>query len=287
MSARAQADFAIPVTLLSDAAAALAWANLGDWTASADYSQACRQLALRVGNAAALQPTDRVLDLACGEGASLQLWPEAFGVTQVTGLEYQARCVERIRQHAPAGLDAIVQGRFDVLPAPAALPARAFDAVLCVDAAYHASSLAAFSAFAAQLLRPQGRFAFTTLLTEAPSPDRYSPQRLALARAGIPAASVLTAAELRKTIGKHGFSDVSVQLLDAEVLLGFADFVSRRAAELPWRRKLGAGWMKIQGTAWLCRRVYRSGSLHYGLVSAKRHLQDSVPVGVPVSGQSG
>lgn len=284
---RAQADFAIPVALLSDAAAPLAWANLGDWTATADYSQACRQLALRVGSAAGLQPGDRVLDLACGEGASLCLWPEVFGVTQVTGLEYQSRCVERIRRQAPAGLEAIVQGRFDAWPAPAALQAQAFDAVVCVDAAYHASSLAAFGGFAAQLLRPQGRFAFTTLLADAPRPDGLSPQRLAMARAGIPAASVLTATELRATLAQQGFSDITVQLLDAEVLQGFADFVSRRAAELPWRRKLGAGWLKIQGTAWLCRQVSRSGSLHYGLVSATRHCQESVPVGSSASCQSG
>lgn len=268
---RAQADFAIPVELLSDTVAPLAWANLGDWTATQDYSQACRQLALRVGAAAALQPGDRVLDLACGEGASLSLWPEAFGVTHLTGLEYQARCVERIRRHAPAGLEAIVQGRFDEWPAPAALGVQAFDAVVCVDAAYHARSLAAFAGFVAQLLRPQGRFAFTTLVADAPRPDGFSPQRLAMARAGIPAASMLTSMELLSTLTQQGFADITVQLLDAEVLQGFADFVSQRGAELTWRRKLGAGWLKIQATAWLCRQVYRSGSLHYGLVSATRH----------------
>lgn len=284
---RAQGDFAIPVALLSDAAAPLAWANLGDWTATSNYSQACRQLALRVGSAAGLQPGDRVLDLACGEGASLCLWPEVFGVTRVTGLEYQARCVERILRQPPARLEAILQGRFDEWPAPAALQAQVFDAVLCVDAAYHASSLAAFAGFAAQLLRPQGRLAFTTLLADAPWPDGFSPQRLAMARAGIPAASVLTASELQATLAQQGFADISLQLLDTEVLLGFADFVRRRAAKLPLRRKLGAGWLKIQATAWLCRQVYRSGSLHYGLVSATRRLQAPFPAGSSASCQSG
>ncbi|MES2919155.1 MAG: class I SAM-dependent methyltransferase [Pseudomonadota bacterium] len=274
---RAQANFAIPVELLSGTIAPLAWANLGDWTATHDYPQACRQLALRVGAAAALQPQDRVLDLACGEGASLRLWPEAFGVTKVLGLEYQARCVEQIRRQAPPELEAIVQGRFDQLPAPAALQAQVFDAVVCVDAAYHASSLAAFAGFAAQRLRPQGRLAFTTLLADAPRTDGFSPQRLALARAGIPAASVLTATELQATLAQQGFADISLQLLDPEVLRGFAEFVGRRSAELAWRRKLGAGWLKVQATAWLCRQVYRSGSLHYGLVSATRRRREPIP----------
>lgn len=271
MSARAQADFAIPVDLLSDEAATLPWANLGDWTATLNYSQACRQLALRVGHAAALQPNDRVLDLACGEGASLQLWPEAFGVRQVTGLEYQSRCVERIRQHAPAGLETVLQGRFDELPPAPMLRMQPFDAVLCVDAAYHASSLATFSAFAAALLRAQGRLAFTTLLAARPGMrEQLSPLRLAMTGAGIPAASVLTEEELRTTLARQGFADISVRMLDAEVLKGFADFVSRRSAELSWHRKASAGWLKIQATAWLCRQVHHRGSLHYGMVRATR-----------------
>ena len=144
---RGQQKFEIALELLSDHPATPAWGNLGDWTATTEYGQACRQLALRVGQAAKLQPQDHVLDLACGDGASLQLWPEVFGVRHVTGLEYRARCVDSIRRQAPACLDAIVQGRFDVLPAPAELPSRGFDAALCVDAAYHAASLDAFAAY--------------------------------------------------------------------------------------------------------------------------------------------
>lgn len=267
-----QSAFAIAVDLLSDDPAPLAWANLGDWTATSAYSQACRQLALRVGTAAVLQPEDRVLDLACGEGASLRLWPEAFGVRHVTGLEYQARCVERIRQHRPAGLEAILQGRFDELPVCTALRGQSFDSVVCVDAAYHAISLQAFAGFAAQMLRAHGRLAFTTLVAAAPrgALDPLSLRHAARARAGLPAASVLTEPTLQATLSQQGFSDIRVQSLDAEVLQGFADFVQQRAGELHWLRKASAGWLKIQATAWLCRHVYRSGSLHYCLVSATR-----------------
>lgn len=280
---RPQSDFVIPVDLLSGDRAALAWANLGDWTATSSYAQACRQLALRVGAAAALRPDDRLLDLACGEGASLQLWPEAFGLRQVTGLEYQARCVEHIRRHPPQGLDAILQGRFDELPASAALPAQSFDAAVCVDAAYHAVSLQAFAAFAARLLRAQGRLAFTTLLAEPTPGPRDHLLRITLARAGIPSGSVLTEAALRTTLSQQGFSDISLQWLDAEVLQGFADFVQRRAAELPWTRKAGAGWLKIRATAWLCRHLYRGGHLHYCLVSAKRTGHRSEATDIPVA----
>lgn len=272
MSAARHRDFAIALELLADNPAPLAWANLGDWTATDAYPQACRQLALRTGQAAVLQAQDRVLDLACGHGASLRLWPEAFGVRHVTGLEYQARCVERIRAQAPAGLDAIVQGRFDMLPAPADLPTQGFDAVLCVDAAYHASSLDAFATFAARMLCPQGRLAFTTLLSPHASTQHSrwnaAPLHFLLARAGIPAASILSEDDVIATLQLRGFTGISMQYLDAEVLQGFHAFVQRRRKELSWRQKTSAGWLKIQATAGLCGHLYRSGALRYGLISA-------------------
>ena len=271
---RGQQKFEIALELLSDHPATPAWGNLGDWTATTEYGQACRQLALRVGQAAKLQPQDHVLDLACGDGASLQLWPEVFGVRHVTGLEYRARCVDSIRRQAPACLDAIVQGRFDVLPAPAELPSRGFDAALCVDAAYHAASLDAFAAFAAQLLRPQGRIAFTTLLLpreeRQPALHNAWPMPFILAQAGIPAASVLSEEEVVAVLSRRGFADIGVEYLDAEVLQGFHGFIQRRRQELSWARKANAGWMKIQATAWLCGHLYRRHSLHYGLIRATR-----------------
>ncbi|MDF3030732.1 MAG: SAM-dependent methyltransferase [Moraxellaceae bacterium] len=262
---RRESDFALAVELLCDAPAPLAWANLGDWSTATHYTDACRDLAVRIGRAAALQGDDRVLDLACGHGASLALWPAAFGVRRVCGLEFQSRCVERIRAQAPAALKRIVPGRFDTLPSP--FPGQAFDAVVCVDAAYHARSLADLAAFAAQHLRAEGRFAFTTLL----APEHRPPSsllRFVLARAGIPAASVLPEPSLLSTLGATGFTDIAVQRLDAEVLQGFPAFIRRRRPALHWSRKVTAGWLKIEATAWLCQWLFATGALHYGLVSA-------------------
>jgi 2-polyprenyl-3-methyl-5-hydroxy-6-metoxy-1,4-benzoquinol methylase len=265
---RHERNFAIATELLSDAPAALAWANLGDWSTARHYDEACRALALRVGQAAALSPGDRVLDLACGHGASLALWPQAFGLRQVSGLEFQSHCVEKIRAHAPAGLDAIVHGRFDTLPASALLPAQSFDAAVCVDAAYHAQSLEAFAAFAAAMLKPQGRFAFTTLVAPGPLGTAL---RLALAPAQIPAASVQEESAVIATLVAQGFTRITVQNLDAAVLQGFADFVARRQHELSWAQKASAGWLKIRSTGWLCQRAHRHGTLHYALISATKN----------------
>lgn len=262
------ADFAIAPRLLYDrsedaATPGLDWTNLGDWSGTTDYATAARQLACRVGAAAALSPGDHVLDLACGRGASLALWPQAFGVRRVSALELQPECVAAIRRAAPPALETLVAGRFDALPLPAPLTPAAFDAVVCVDAAYHARSLAAFADVAAAMLRPGGRLAFTTLV-----PGNGPVLRPLLARAGIAPASLLPEATLIATLLAAGFRQVSVESLDAAVLRGFADFVPRRRDALPWSARLGRDWLKIRATGWLCGQAYRRGRLHYVLVSA-------------------
>lgn len=267
-------NFAIAVDLLSDHQPLLPWANLGDWTTTSDYTQACRQLAWRVGHAAALQAGDHVLDMACGHGASLALWPEAFGAHRVSALELQTACIENIRQHPPQGLAALAQGRFDTLPAPAVLTPSSFDAAVCVDAAYHAASLEAFASFAAHLLRPQGRLAFTTLvLPDAPAHQQQMNKtllRVVLAQAGIPAASLQSLGAITDILSRQGFAALTIEKMDTAVLHGFHTFVQRRRNELSWKRKVSADWLKIVASAWLCENVYESGALHYCLISATR-----------------
>lgn len=274
MPTDASADFAIVSELLGESAQGLVWSNLGDWGPGLDYASACRRLACRLGQAAGLAPGQQVLDLACGSGASLALWPEAFGVAGVTGLELQAACLSRIREAELPALQGLYQARFDQLPLPAGMPERGFDAVLCVDAAYHACSLSAFAAFAAQALRPGGNLAFTTLL-RAPALSQASPRQQArlhwlLARAGIPAASFLGPEALPAALQAQGLGDVRVQYLDDEVLAGFAAFVAQRQAQLPWLVRLRPAWLKIAATAGLCRYLHRQGWAHYAQVSAHR-----------------
>ncbi len=266
--------FAIASDLLADEGAG-GWANLGCWPTDgreAGYVEACRELALRVGKAAALTAGDRVLDVGCGRGASLHLWPQAFAVQAVTGIEHQLACVEAIRAQPPAALAGMHAGRFDRLPLPDGVPAHGFDAVVCVDAAYHADSLAGFAAHAAAGLRTGGRLAFTTL-TLAPAGEAASGWqrrrlRTLLALAGVPAASLAAPTALADDLTRQGFANVGISHLNAEVLGGFAAFAARRGPALPWYRRLSPGWRKISLSADFCRYLQRSGLVDYSLVQA-------------------
>lgn len=268
------AAFAIATHLLDDSGSG--WSNLGDWRATADYAQAAAALARSVGEAAQLQPDDRVLELACGQGASLLLWQREFAVRCVDAIEWQRTCVDALNSaggDARRGNARVHHGRFDRLPLPPALNAASFSAVVCVDAAYHADSAAAFLGVAAQALETGGRLAFTTLAgppSRHATPWRTAFARLALAAAGVPEASLLTLPQWRAALAQQGLQIEQLRTLDSEVLAGFADFVERRQHRLPWRARFTAGWLKIRLTAALCRWLHRHALAHYVLIVARR-----------------
>ena len=277
MPATPEQQFAIANHLLGQAADGLNWSNLGYWCNTNDYVTACQQLAQQVGLAAQLHADDKVLELACGQGASLTYWPQRFHIRQLYALELQSSLVEHIQQQPPAALQFIAQGRFDQLPVPALLENQlrqhAFDAVLCVDAAYHASSFKDFASVARHCLRPGGRLAFTTLtLDNSWLKANYWQQKVhaqLLNAADVPMASLLTTLQIQQQLAGLGFGSIQVQPMDDEVLTGFAGFISRRATCLSLKEKLQPEWLKIAITACLCRYLRQHGLVHYSMVSAQ------------------
>lgn len=273
------ASFAIAHTLLDADMPSPAWTNLGCWqqrdgSPLTQYIDAAEELATRVGSAAITAPKQCVADLGCGHGASLLLWQRKFAAARVMGMELQGACVAAWPAHARDGIS-LHQGRFDQLPLPdtiaALLPAPGCDAVVCVDAAYHADSLDAFAAVAQKLLRAQGRLAFTTVLRPMHrSLSGRIKQRLLTRLSGIPPASLATADALECTLTRLGFKGIEIEYLDREVLQGFADFVTRRAAALPRAQRRSLAWLKIAATATMCRHWFKRQELRYALVSATR-----------------
>ncbi len=248
-----------------------AWGNLGLWPAadgtdSTDYAGACRALALAVGQAARLQPGSRVLSLACGAGEELRLWADTFGATQVLGIERDPQAAARARALC-AG-----DGRIGVRCRPAlpldsladAAPGQGgFDAVVCVDAAYHLSPRCALLTGAARLLRPGGRLAYADLsLHRRPTLALRAAARLC----GVPVADLLPLPQQLQRLQALGFDEVQAQALDDAVLGGFVRFVRRQAAAQrlrPWQ----AGWRAVAATAALIP-PGRAAGLGYALLAA-------------------
>lgn len=242
------------------------WGNLGLWThADDDYARACADLARAVGQAAGLQPGARVLSVACGAGDELLLWRDSFGAADVQGVEADPALCEAAR--TLSGLP-VLQGQGTQL-ATLGLAPGSFDAVLCVDAAYHLRPREAFLQGVAPLLRPGGRLAFCDLVVNGGA--------MAFKRAMLSPSALLTGVglgDLRDDaasvarVQAAGLVEVQLQRLDAAVLGGFASFVLGHGLGLGVHN-LSRAWRRPAMTAGLIGPC-RCFGLGYALISGTR-----------------
>lgn len=257
--------FRISTALLHDGAAA--WVNLGLWQqANQDYVSAATALANRHWQLASPAAGTRLLDAGCGYGASLHHWQALDPTLKLTALECQPICLQQLAKDGWS----VIDGRFDSIPLPSGLPVASQDTLICLDAAYHASSLQHFARFASQALRPDGVLVFSTLLV---SQDVNATTRLLLRAAGVPPGSQVDAMELQKTLEDAGFRLVELIDLGAEgdrVLAGFSAYTQRRVGELTLRQRLSVEWLKIALTGRLCAKLSAQARVRYVLIRAER-----------------
>lgn len=270
--------FAIASALLGDIRP-MPWSNLGFWQNTRCYITACEQLAQQVGLAARLKPDDKLLDLGCGKGASLIYWHTAFDIKSITALEIQPDCVQSIRQARLPALEAVYQGSFAQLPLPSPHLQQAFDAIVCVDAAYHAQP-EQFLTLAHSALQPQGRLAYTTLCKSKQWDHSSASYRQKLLKiltlkllhmAYVPECNLLSISQLDHQLQQAGFSTIDISLLDQPVLQGFADYMrTHKQRQFGKTSNQRLDWLKIVMTGQLCRFLARHQLIHYVLVSASR-----------------
>lgn len=272
------------------------WSNLGAWPVptaappikkddeagqgraalATDYILACENLATFVGSAAQLGPGMRVLDIACGYGESLAHWAKRFGVKRVDAVELRASCTAALTENPPEclgfALAASARDLGEFLSPAGPLPRGSYDALLCVDAAYHFGEPSPFFRAATELLRPGGILAWTTFTRRHPHPRAALGllQQVALKVAQIPPSGLLSLEDTSETLASAGLDLITAQHLDREVLAGFANFVQRRRGDLSWRQRLRPAWGKIAGTAAIARRLAEDSPLHYTLLAARR-----------------
>lgn len=211
-----------PLRAPAPTADASGWANLGWWTGASGYRSAAETLAQRVGSACHLSSDDVVVDYACGFGDSLRMWIDAFGVRRVVGVEPDARTVRVAKSRVAAwGLSErveVVAGRAENL-SPRQLAEDA-TAVVCVDAAYHFRTRAAWLANIGTDLPLGGRLAWSDLAVSAAASAAFG-VRAAARLVGIPQANLGDCEAMRAAAIAAGLHDVRLETCGEAVLDGF------------------------------------------------------------------
>ena len=261
-----QHKYAINSHLLGDEAE-LAWSNLGYWAdVTSAYPQACQQLAKHLAQSIQLDSKDVLLDLGCGQGASLIFWLENFQIQNLSAVELQSACVEKIRKNLNSKVKIQTESFLNLKNI---YPQPCMDAVLCIDAAYH-SDLNSLLLSVFEVLNSKGRFAFHYLMLSDAFLNLNSFQKLKyqslLKAADVNLKHLNSKQKLTAQIQQSGFEVLNIEDLSAEVFAGFAAYIEQQE-NAP---TVSLDQLKIQMTAKLCKKLYEDGLVRYVQISLSK-----------------
>lgn len=265
-----QHKYAIDASLLGDQSQ-LPWSNLGYWQAGQqDYAAACRTLADRLAETVGLNSKDKLLDLGCGQGASLLHWQQRYQVQYLASVELQPACVTNIQQHLP-DLNAIYPASFLRLK-DMHFPQR-FDVVLCLDAAYH-SPVPELLDQVRSVLNTNARIGFHHLILskkwESLNALQKRKYQFLLKSADVNLKNLMLKNELYHCLENFEFKNIQIEDLSEAVFSGFADYVNQNLNSKKLKQKgKRLDQFKIQMTAKLCQKLYQDGIVRYVQVTAQ------------------
>lgn len=243
----------------------LAWTNLGFWKNTQNYREACCQLADHLAQAVNLNSKDHLLDLGCGQGASLLHWLQHYQPKSLSAVELQSKCVNKIQKLIPE-INQIFCGSF--LNLKQFEFKQRFDVVLCIDAAYH-SSLNSFLNSATPVLNSKGRLGFHYLMKADSCQNMTVLQeqkyRYLLKAADVVWDNVPNEKTLRNALEQQSFVDIQIEDLSEPVLLGFSQYIQNQQGQ---NQSRGLANFKIQMTAKLCQQLYQAGYVRYIQITA-------------------
>ncbi|WP_216938455.1 cyclopropane-fatty-acyl-phospholipid synthase family protein [Acinetobacter sp. BY484] len=267
-----QHKYAIDAAVLGDHAQ-LPWSNLGYWQAGQqNYAAACCALADHLGHSVNLNSKDKLLDLGCGQGASLLHWQQHYQVQYLAGVELQSACVANIQQYLPE-LNAIYQASF--LRLTELQFSQRFDVVLCLDAAYH-SPVPLLLEQIRSVLNSNARIGFHHLVLSERWKNLGALQRrkyqFLLKSADVNLKDLMTVSALSACLDHFEFKNIQIEDLSESVFSGFADYVQKTLNSKPADDSVQGSRLdhfKIRMTAKLCRKLYQEGIVRYVQVTAQ------------------
>ena len=262
-----QHKYAINAQMLGDSAT-LAWSNLGYWSQTqTSYVQAAEALADHLAQAVQLSVNDHLLDLGCGQGASLKYWMDHYHSTRIEAVELQSSCIELIQRH----LSALRIHHHSFLDLAQLHPIKPFSVIVCIDAAYHCN-LNELLISMSSVLAKNGRIGFHTLMLTEKWQQLTTLQSLRyqtiLKSADVNVHDLLFRQGIEQALKYQNFQKIQIEDLSSTVLAGFANYIDQRKLKI---HNLDA--FKITMTAKLCQKLFDDGFVRYVQVTAEKTME--------------
>ena len=244
------------------------WRLLGYWHDTANYRQACSELAGLLADKACLSRQDRVFDIGFSSYDQLLVWLEYYQVESLTAATSSGGVLADAHDHC---------GHFNQLslergglPVMEQIAPASFDKVLALDCAYHMKDKSRFFQLSRRVLGKGGSLTLTDMVLARPFRDRFE-QRLVtfMARTcGIPVEGLHVQQVYESMLNSAGFEQVEIIDISEDVLSGFCFWFSQHYGQLSsvTRSKV---WIRLRLRVWFIRWMQHRGMLRYHLISAK------------------
>ena len=161
------------------------------------------------------EKASQVLDVACGAGGTTRRLAQRFGASNVTAINISSYQLERTAKAAP-GVNTVLMSATNLSFAPAS-----FDAIVCVEAAFHFDTREQFFRQAYRVLKPGGHLVLSAVLLVPDVPAVYP----------VPAANLISASTYKSQLSLMGFEGATIESARKSTWESFAKYVATQGLQ--------------------------------------------------------